>query len=369
MRNNLRFVWAGLAICLAGWLCQADTKPAATQPTTARAAQLVASQWSEPSKEGLQTRLIPVTRTARPGKPLFIRMELRHKDGEESGPAIGGLYYPAKVVVRDQQGKAVDSLSVDLKFNTSVPVGKVLSLGVFLAGRRSAALRAGRYAVTVEPRTTVEMLNRGGVRVSIAGPLAFIVPPTPSSAPTKAPLEPDYAQAEEIKAYLRAKPTRVGQLVGQGRSISGGLAALVEKGDSQISALGLSYWQYAAYLLGEIGDERAVPFLRRRLEGSAALGFHFVHPLGRLRVKQAVPRLVARLRSLRKEGWLMTSVLYGSKASYLGKALEEITGRKFLNYEHEPRLDRVATLQVINAWWESEGKRQYAAPATQPAAP
>ena len=111
MRTN-RFVWAGLAICLAGWLCQADTKPAATQPTTARAAQLVASQWSEPSKEGLQTRLIPVTRTARPGKPLFIRMELRHKDGEESGPAIGGLYYPAKVVVRDKQGKAVDSLSV-----------------------------------------------------------------------------------------------------------------------------------------------------------------------------------------------------------------------------------------------------------------
>ncbi len=182
------------------------------------------------------------------------------------------------------------------------------------------------------------------------------------------PLRPDYEQAEEIRAYLKANtggyPT---ELVDRGRAISPGLAALVEKGERAHYPDFQTDWKYAASLIGEIGDRRAIPFFLKRLNDPDAMDWYFVRPLGQLKVKHAVPRLVEELRRLSPHGWEVNSNAYGSEATYLVEALEQITGQKFPKDQHSMVTDREATLKAVNTWWEQEDKRAYSVPATAPA--
>lgn len=363
MRNIMRFGCAGVAICLGVWYCQANGKRPKVQTASSR--QPFVSQWSTPSEQGLQTRLVPVTRVARQGKPLFIRMEVRHKDAKQWAQATGVVGYPAEVLVKDRQGKVVDTLSVRLRFRTKVPAGEGISIGVFPAGQKSAALDTGTYLVYVKPRTSQELLGRGAVQLPIAGPLQFEIPPTPHSAPAKISLKPDYEQAEELKIYLQANPGYPMQLVDQGLSIVPGLVALVEKGEANVADNypSLPLWQYAAFLIGDIGDKRAVPFLLKRLNDPGSMDFYFVRPLGKLGVKQAVSKLINELRTLDNHEWEVMSSAYGSKAIYLVKALERITGQKF---PHARPTDRDATLKAVNAWWGKQDRKPYETPATEP---
>jgi hypothetical protein len=346
------------------WHSQADDKLAATQPAVAA----ISSQWSAPSEEGLQTRLVSITKSVQPGKPLFIQVEVRHKDRKDWAQAAAVLAddYPAEVVVRDKDGKVVDSLFVRLRFRTMVPAGEGICIGVFPAGKASAALRAGTYGVSVESKIAPDLLKRGAVQLPVAGPITFEVPAVTGSAPSDSALKADYEQAEELKTYLKARgggyPT---QLVEQGKSIIPGLAALVEKGDNKVSdEFRLRLWQYAAFLIGDIGDERAVPFLLKRLDDPEAMDFYFVQPLGKLRVKQAVPKLVEQVLKLDDRGWDVMSSAYGSRAAYLVKALEQITGQEFPRDADNRYPDKDSTLKAINAWWDKQDKKSFEAPAT-----
>lgn len=348
-------------VCLTG--C-ADAVP--TQPTTKKSSQPSASQWSIPSEQGLQTRLVSITRQVRPGKPLFIQMEVRHKDAKQWAQATTVLDYPAEVIVRDPKGKVVDTLSVRLRFWTMVPAGKEISIGIFLAGEKSAALDTGTYLVYIEPRTTPELLKYGAVQLPIAGPLEFEIPSVAHPAPHEAPLKPDYEQAEELKIYLKANPGYPTQLVEQGLPIVPGLVALVEKGEANVSDYSsLPLWQYAAFFLGDIGDKRAIPFLLKRLNDPRAMDYYFVRPLGKLGVKQAVPKLIEELRTMDIRGWDVVSSCYGSRAIYLVEALEQITGHKFSKDGHGLSMNRNATLKAVTAWWARQDKNLYKTPATK----
>lgn len=182
------------------------------------------------------------------------------------------------------------------------------------------------------------------------------------SDPDSVPLRPDYEQAEKLKAYLKASPGCPTELVERGRAITPGLVALVEKGEKAHFPDFQADWKYAASLIGEIGDNRAVPFLLKRLNDPDAMDWYFVKPLGQLKVKQAVPSLVEELRKLGPSGWVVKSSAYGSRATYLVEALEQITGQKFPKDQYSTVTDREATLKAVNAWWEKEGKRLYEPP-------
>jgi hypothetical protein len=366
MRNTVRFACAGLVVFVVVWHSHADDNLATTQPAVAA----ISSQWSAPSQEGLQTRLVSITKSVRPGKPLFIQMEVRHKDGKDWAQATIVLAndYPAEVVVRDKDSKVVDSLFVRLRFRTMVPAGEKISIGVFPAGKASAFLRAGTYSVSIESKVTPELLKRGAVQLPVAGPIQFVVPSETGSDPSDSTLKADYAQAEELKIYMKAwgwgYPT---QLVEQGKPIVPGLVALVEKGDNKVSDhLNLQLWQCAAVIIGDIGDKRAVPFLLKRLDDPNAMDWRLVCALGKLGVKEAVPKLVEELRTMDNRGWEVMSQAYGSKATYLVEALERITGQKFPKDEHGRPTDRDTTLKAVNEWWAKQDAKVYAMPETRP---
>jgi len=376
MRKSLVLPWAGLAVCLAMGSCQTDdrltaTRPsAATRPAIAGPGQLTASQWSRPCEHGLQTRLVPITRRARAGKPLFIRMEVRHKDGKGWAQAatVYDNDYPAEVVVRDNDGKIVDSLAVRLRFRTRVPAGAGISVGVFLAGKASSELRAGTYGVTIESRVMPVWMKRGAVQLPVAGPLRFEVPTETASARPDSMLQPDHEQAEELRIYMQARWWGHSvALLRQGKSIVPGLVALVETGDKMISDdYRVRVWQSAASMIGRIGDRRAVPFLLKRLNDKEAMSWRFVRCLGQLRVKPAVPRLIRELQTMADRGWQVTSSAYLSRATYLVKALEQITGQEFPRAEGRRWPDRDTTLKAINEWWAKQDPKVYALPETQP---
>ncbi|HET6430371.1 MAG TPA: hypothetical protein VFJ30_18295 [Phycisphaerae bacterium] len=364
MRNNVRVACACLPAIVVAWQALAEDVPPTTQP----ARPAIVSEWSPPSAEGLQTRLVSITKAVRPGRPLFVRMEVRHKDGKDWARATTVLDYPAEVVVRDKDSHVVDSLSVRLGFRTMIPPGNRIVIGVFPAGKSSAALRAGTYRVSVESKVTTELVRRGAVQLPVAGPLSFQVPGKPASAPSGSPLQPDYEQAEELRLYLeawrRGYPT---QLVAQGQSVLPGLVALVERGDGRISEDSrLLLWQYAAFLIGEIGDSRAAPFLVKRIDDKEAMDFYFVQPLGTLGVKCAVPRLIRELQTMDDRGWEVISSAYGSRAAYLVKALEQITGQRFPAGERRWP-EKKATLKAVTDWWAKQDATDYAKPETRPA--
>ena len=324
---------------------------AATGPEAAGLSAPLQSQWSAPTDEGLQTRLVFITRSIRPGRPVFIQFEVRHKDGTMWAQNTTVTDYPAEVVVRDEHGRVVDSLSVRLMFRTMVPAGPI-SVGVFPAGKASAALSPGTHSLSITPRVSPDLTKRGAVQLPAAGPVEFTVPVTPKSPAAPDSLQPDYEQAEELTAYMKARG-RSDELIKQGKAILPGLVALVEKGDGAISqTYPVQRWQQAASIIGEIGDQRAVPFLVKRLDDPGAMDWHFVRALGQLGVKQAVPRLVEGLRSMDAQDWEVNSQAYGSRATYLIEALERITGQPFPKDKSGKVTDRDATLKAVNDWWD-----------------
>ena len=96
------------------------------------------------------------------------------------------------------------------------------------------------------------------------------------------------------------------------------------------------------------------------------MDFYFVQPLGKFRVKQAVPKLVEQVRKLEDRGWEVRSSAYGSRAAYLVKALEQITGQAFPRDAANRYPDKDSTLKAVNAWWAKQDKKSFEAPATEP---
>ena len=334
--------------------------PAATGPEAAGLPAPLPSQWSAPTDEGLQTRLVFITRSIRPGKPVFIQFEVRHKDGTMWAQNTTVSDYLAEVVVRDEHGRVVDSLSVRLMFRTMVPAGAGISVGVFPAGKASADLSPGTYSLSITPRVSPDLTKRGAVQLPAAGPVEFSVPVTPNSPAAPDSLQPDYQQGEELAAYMKTREWSDQQiLIKQGKAILPGLVALVEKGDGPISqTYPVQRWQQAAFIISEIGDQRAVPFLVKRLDDPGAMNWRFVWALGQLGVKQAVPRLIEELRTMDARDWEVTSQAYGSRATYLIEALERITGQRFPKNKSGKVTDRDATLKAVNDWWEKTRGKQ-----------
>lgn len=184
----------------------------------------------------------------------------------------------------------------------------------------------------------------------------------PSSAPTTRVLVPDYEQAEEIAKYLRKNRTwgYPEELIARGEAIVPGLVALVKRGDGQVSdALNLRLWQYAGFMLGRIGDKRAVPSMLERLDDDGAMDFYFVDALGRLQVDQAVPVLVDELRTMDEDGWNVMTSAYRTRATYLVHALELITDQSFPKNQHGDPTSKKETLKAVMSWWLADGMKHY----------
>ncbi len=124
----------------------------------------------------------------------------------------------------------------------------------------------------------------------------LLTPPPAATRP--AGVQPDYEMGKRFAKVLTQAGHglyRAGRgLVKKGRAAVPGLVALVEKGDALIKpGQSLRQWEYAAFLLGDIGDARAAPFLAARLTDPRARSFYVVRPMGQLRVRQAVPTCCA----------------------------------------------------------------------------
>lgn len=184
----------------------------------------------------------------------------------------------------------------------------------------------------------------------------------PSSAPRTRVLVPDYEQAEEIATYLRKHRTwgYPEELIARGDAIVPGLVALVQRGDGQVSdALNLRLWQYAGFMLGQIGDKRVVPYMLERLDDDGAMDFYFVDALGRLQVDQAVPVLVDELRTMDENGWNVMTSAYRTRATYLIHALELITDQSFPKNQHGDPTSKEETLKAVMSWWMADGMNRY----------
>ncbi|MBC8869724.1 MAG: ankyrin repeat domain-containing protein, partial [Planctomycetes bacterium] len=193
-----------------------------------------------------------------------------------------------------------------------------------------------------------------------------------NDAPLKeTPITPDYAMAETLaKAMADTEPGglfKFGERVANnGAEFLPGLVALVQKGDGWIhDEPGLRQWQYAAYLLGQIGDERCGPVLATRLTDKLATSYYLVKPLGQLRVREAVPYLVRWLKEDNEKRWEVRSSLYGAQANYMIEALEQITGEDFSPgigpSGHVERYvkKRQEIQSAIDDWWTRAGQREY----------
>lgn len=322
-----------------------------------------ATQWSEPSDEGLQTRLVSITKAMRQGKPFFFKMEVRHKDGEFWARNTVFGYYQANIGITTRQNEPVETMTVRLRFNTMIPANETVLVGAFPAGSQSYSLTPGDYRVKVDPLATKENLNTGAVKLPSTDHLSFSIPETPEADQNQDALAPDSQQARELREVLDAwSLNMVDLLVKQGQSITPGLVALLENANENVNrGFNLPLWQYAAFLLGETGDRQAIPYLLKRIDDEGAMSVYFVSSLRKLRVKKAIPRLIHEISSLEDTGWLVMSSMYGSKASYLVEAIEAITGETFPRGEdHWP--DKEKTLEAVNEWWAKQNPSEFTSP-------
>ena len=130
---------------------------------------------------------------------------------------------------------------------------------------------------------------------------------------------------------------------------------------------GMPQWVWAAWALtvfkDDLRQEQYEDAFIHNIGKQYSDSYWYVYALGVYRIRQAVPLLVDKLQEIKT--WEINSAAYGSKAHYMISALHGITGKSFVSaqdiggnvgYLFENR-DNI--LDMINEWWEEEGKDQY----------
>lgn len=182
-------------------------------------------------------------------------------------------YYFALLLTEDEQARAAVRKAADSG-------NKNAQMQIVAFGASVVLARMMEQEASVEDTQTPEPVD----------------PTTTRPLSGKTPITPDYEMAKVIaKAMARNESGGLfkfgKRLTKGGAEFLPGLMALVEKGDDHIreEPPSLRQWEFAAFVLGQVGDERCGPVLAIRLIDKEATSYYLVKPLGQLRVREAVP--------------------------------------------------------------------------------
>jgi hypothetical protein len=145
-----------------------------------------ASEWSEPSNHGLQTRVVFLTEQPTAGKPIIGRIQLREKDGKDWAQNAIFMSYKGDLVLVGPDGKEIARQSYSLGFNTIVHAGRTLTLCQFDLDLKPFLLaKPGKYSVRFDGFSAGQMESKGAVDLPESPLLKFEVAPA-----SWKPLEP-----------------------------------------------------------------------------------------------------------------------------------------------------------------------------------